>query len=120
MTNDASVQSELDAALLTWADVSTRTMFGGHGFFVGDRMFAVYYRGAVAMKLPEPRRTEALHCGLATPFTPTPGRPFGDWVSLSVDESGSIGDLLPWLQAAIEHVRITPPTGSRSRSGRPR
>ena len=119
MTNDASVQSELDAALLPWAGVSTRTMFGGHGYFVGDRMFAVYYRGAVAAKLPEPRRTVALDCGLATPFTPTPGRPFGDWVSLSVDASGSIDDLLPWLATAIEHVRVTPPTGRRA-AGRPR
>ena len=54
MTNDPSVQDELDALLLPGGDVSTRRMFGGLGYFVGDRLFAVYHRGEVATKLPNP------------------------------------------------------------------
>lgn len=119
MTNDASVQSDLDAVLLTWTDVSTRMMFGGHGYFVGDRMFAVYWRGEVATKLPDPHRTQALDDGLAGPFTPTPGRRFGDWVSFPVNDDGGVDALLPWLATAIEHVRMTPPKGRRA-SGRVR
>ena len=119
MTNDASVQSDLDAALLPWTDVSTRRMFGGHGYFLGDRLFAVYHKGAVATKLPEPHRKQALDGGLAVPFTPTPGRRFGDWVSFSVDEDGGVDALLPWLETAIEYVRMTPPKGTRA-SGRAR
>lgn len=118
MTNDASVQSDLDAVLLTWTDVSTRTMFGGHGYFVGDRMFAVYWRGEVATKLPDPQRTQALDGGLAGPFTPTPGRRFGDWVSFPVDED-CVDALLPWLETAIEYVRLTP-SKRRLASGRAR
>lgn len=118
MTNDESVQSDLDANLLPWPDVSTRRMFGGHGYFVGDRLFAVYCRGEVATKLPDPHRTQALDGGLAGPFTPTRGRPFGDWVSFPVDEDG-VDAILPWLQSAIEYVRMTPPTGRRA-SGRAR
>ena len=118
MTNDASVQSDLDAVLLTWLDVSTRKMFGGHGYFVSDRMFAVYHRGEVATKLPEPDRTQALESGHADLFTPTPGRRFGDWVSFPVDEDG-VDALLPWLETAIEYVRMTPPKGRRA-SGRAR
>ena len=52
MTNDPSVQGELDAMLLPWGDVSSRRMFGGLGYFVGDRLFAVYHRGAVASQAP--------------------------------------------------------------------
>ena len=113
MANDASVQSDLDVVLLSWSDVSTRRMFGGHAYFVGDRMFAVYYRGEVATKLPEPDRTQALESGRASLFTPTPGRRFGDWVSFPFDEDG-VDALLPWLETAIEYVRVTLPTGRRA------
>ena len=117
MTNDPNVQTELDAALLPWRDVSTRTMFGGHGYFVGDRLFAVYHRGAVATKLPEPQLSQALESGRATPFTPTPGRPFGNWAAFRVEPPSGVDALLPWLEAAIEYVRVTPPARSRRAAG---
>ncbi|MDE2860555.1 MAG: TfoX/Sxy family protein [Chloroflexota bacterium] len=117
MTNDPSVQSDLDAMLIPWGDVSTRRMFGGLGYFVGDRLFAVYHRGEVATKLPEPDRTQALESGRAALFSPTLGRRFGDWVSFPVDEDGGVDALLPWLKTAIEYVRVTPPSG-RKTSGR--
>ena len=119
MTNDPSVQSDLDAVLLPWADVSTRRMFGGHGYFVGDWLFAVYHRGEVATKLPDPHRMQALESGRAALFSPAPGRRFGDWVSFPVDEDGGVDALLPWLQTAIDYVRMTPPKG-RKASGRAR
>ena len=119
MTNDAFVQSDLDASLLPWRDVSTRRMFGGHGYFVGDRLFAVYHKGAVATKLPDSDRMQALDSGRARPFTPTPGRIFGNWVEFPVDEPGGIDSLLPWLETAIEHVRVTPSKARRA-SGRAR
>ena len=118
MTNEATFQSDLDVVLLTWTDVSTRSMFGGHGYFVNDRLFAVYHKGEVATKIPEPDRTQALNDGLASHFTPTPGRRFGDWVSFPVDGDG-VDSLLPWLETAIEYVRMTPPKGRRA-SGRAR
>lgn len=116
MTNDASVQSDLDAILLPWSEVSTRNMFGGHAYFVGDRLFAVYHKGAVAAKLPDPGRTQALDSGRARPFTPHPGRPFGEWVEFAV-EAGGVEALLPWLETAFEYVKLTPPKG-RKASGR--
>ena len=117
MTNNPSVQNDLDAMLLPWSEVSARRMFGGQGYFVGDRLFAVYHKGAVAAKLPDPDRTQALDDGRATPFTPHPGRPFGDWVEFSLEESGGVEALLPWLQKAFEYVQVTPPKG-RKTSGR--
>ena len=119
MTNDASIQSDLDALLLPRRDVSTRRMFGGHGYFVGDRLFAVYHKGAVATKLPDSDRVQALDSERARPFTPTPGRSFGNWVEFPVEGPGEIDSLLPWLETAIEHVRVTSPKGRRA-SGRAR
>ena len=40
MTVEAAIQADLDALLLPWQDVSARRMFGGNGYFVGDRLFA--------------------------------------------------------------------------------
>ena len=114
MTNDPSVQSELDAILLPWSEVSTRSMFGGHAYFVGDRLFACYYKGAVAAKLPEPDRKQALDNGRARPFTPQPGRPFGEWVEFPVEGSGGVEALLPVLETALEYVQRTPPKGRKS------
>ena len=114
MTPDPSVQSDLDAMLLPWSEVSTRRMFGGHGYFVGDRLFAVYHKGVVATKLPDPYRTQVLDSKRASPFTPHPGRPFGEWVEFPVEDSGGVEELLPWLQKAFEYVLKTPPKGKRA------
>ena len=115
MTNDASVQSDLDALLLPWSEVSTRNMFGGYAYFVGDRLFACYYKGAVATKLPDPDRKQLLDDGRARPFTPQPGRPFGEWVEFPVEESGGVEELLPWLEKSFEYVQMTPPKGRKAR-----
>ena len=114
MTNITSVQSDLDALLLPWSEVSTRRMFGGHGYFVGDRLFAVYYKGAVAAKLPDYERSQALDSQGARPFTPHPGRPFGDWVEFLVGDTDAVEELLPWLERAFEYVQVTPPKGRKS------
>jgi TfoX/Sxy family transcriptional regulator of competence genes len=110
MTTDASVHAELDGLLLPWDDVSTRGMFGGRGYFVGDRLFAAYYKGVVA-KLPDPDREEALSRKIARPFTPTAGRRFGNWVKFPVQDPDGVEALLPWLRKAFEYVQATPPKG---------
>ena len=114
MSVDASVQAELDALLLPWDDVSTRRMFGGLGYFVGDRLFAAFHRGNLATKLPDADYEKALAHPGARPFTPTPGRRFGTWVEFSLEHSGGAEPLLPWLKTAFEYVQQTPPTGKRT------
>ena len=112
MTTDASIHAELDGLLLPWDDVSTRKMFGGRGYFVGDRLFAAYY-GGIATKLPDPDREEVLNRQIATPFTPTPGRRFGNWVRFPLEGPDGIEALLPWLRKAYEYVQVTPPKGRK-------
>ena len=70
MTVEAAIQADLDALLLPWQDVSARRMFGGNGYFVGDRLFAVFHKGVVAAKLPDPERTQVLDGNIARPFSP--------------------------------------------------
>jgi hypothetical protein len=94
-------------------------MFGGRGYFVGDRLFAAYYGEAVATKLPDQDREEALDGKIATPFTPVPGRRFGNWVKFPLEGPDEVEALLPWLKKAFEYVQATPPKGRRTaRMGR--
>ena len=56
--------------------VGAQDVRGANGYFVGDRLFAVFHKGVVAAKLPDPERTKVLDGNIARPFSPTPGRPF--------------------------------------------
>ena len=112
MTTDASIHAELDGLLLPWDDVSTRRMFGGRGYFVEDRLFAAFYDG-IATKLPDQDREEVLNSRKTTPFTPTPGRRFGNWVRFPLEGPDEVETLLPWLRKAYEYVQVTPPKGRK-------
>jgi len=92
--------------------VSTRPMLGGRGYFVGDRLFAAHY-GGIATKLPDPDREEDLASQLASPFTPVPGRRFGNWVRFPLNGLNEVETLLPWLHKAYEYVLVTPPKGRK-------
>jgi len=112
MTTDASIHAELDGLLLPWDDVSTRPMFGGRGYFVEDRLFAAFYDG-IATKLPDQDREEVLNSPKPTPFTPTPGRRFGNWVRFPLEGPDEVETLLPWLRKTFEYVQLTPPKGRK-------
>ena len=69
MTVEAAIQADLDALLLPWQDVSARRMFGGNGYFVGDRLFAVFIR---ASWLPSCRTRSGLRYWTAISLGPSP------------------------------------------------
>ena len=110
---DASIQDELDLLLFQLGNVSARGMFGGRGYFVGDRLFAAFYGGVIA-KLPDQDREEALDLQIASPFTPVSGRRFGNWVRFPLQGTDGVEALLPWLMKAFEYVQLTPPKGKRA------
>ncbi|MBI2856033.1 MAG: TfoX/Sxy family protein [Chloroflexi bacterium] len=114
MTADVPAQDELGQLMLSWDGVSTRGMFGGVGYFVGDRLFAAIHKGRLITKLPQSEREEALAHQLARPFATVPGRPFGDWVEFSLEGTGRAEAVLPWLQKGFECVQATPPKGRRT------
>ncbi len=113
MSTDPPIVSELDALLLPLPDVTRRNMFGGAGYFAGDRLFAAFHKGALAAKLPMENMERLLRDGLAEPFTPTPGRPFGTWVQFAVSGPDDAREHMGWLKTAHEYVAATPPSGRR-------
>jgi hypothetical protein len=63
-------------------------------------------------------REEARERHGARPFMPTPGRRFGNWVEFSTEGTEGVEALIPWLEKGFEHVKMTPPSGRRSRRAR--
>jgi hypothetical protein len=111
---DASRQAELNLMLFPLGDVSARKMFGGRWYIVGDRLFAAFHKGVVATKLPDADREYVLDREIARPFTPTPGRRFGNWVGFPLRQTEDTVDVLPWLRKAFEYVQLTPPEWKRT------
>ena len=66
---------------------------------MGDRLFAAYY-GGIATKLPDLDREEVLNRQIASPFSPVPGRRFGNWVKFPLEGPDGVEALLPWLKKA--------------------
>ncbi|WP_309121841.1 TfoX/Sxy family protein [Paenibacillus sp.] len=61
--------------------VTIKPMFGALGGFLKGNMFIGLYGDNVFVRLPEPRRQQALEAG-ATPFAPMGGRAMKEYVSL--------------------------------------
>ena len=108
MTSVASIHAKLDGFLLPWDEVSTQGIFGGRGYFVGDRLFSSFY-GGVMPKLPDQDREEALNRRIATPFTPVPGHRFGNRVRFPLEGPDGVEALPPWLRKTYEYVQAKPP-----------
>jgi len=74
---------------------------GGSGFGRGAlryrrKIFAMFVRGQLVVKLPAPRVTELVTAGHGEPFDANKGIPMKEWFSLDP------GSPLPWLPLARE------------------
>ena len=96
----AEIAGQLNAQLVAWEGVSARPMFGCLGYFVGPKLFAIVLNAAVAAKIPEEAKPQALaSCG-ARPFYHTYARDrrFGDWLEFPVADPADTARLIPWLR----------------------
>jgi hypothetical protein len=103
VTTDASIHEELDGLLQPCGDATTRPMFGGQGYFVGDWLFGAFY-GGIATKLPEWDREEVINRRLASPFTLVPKRRFGNSVRFPLEGTEGVEALLFCLKKAYAYV----------------
>lgn len=60
-------------------DVSATKMFGSPSLRTGRKMFAIFWREQLIIKLPDERKADVLDTG-GRPFEPMEGRKMGDWV----------------------------------------
>lgn len=84
---------------------------GGSGFGRGAlryrrKIFAMFVRGQLVLKLPRPRVDELVDAGHGTRFDANKGTPMKEWLALNPDSA------LPWLplaQQALAFARRSPP-----------
>jgi hypothetical protein len=87
--------------------------FGRGALRVNGRIFAMFVRGQLVLKLPKPRVDELVGAGQGVRFDANKGTPMKEWLALANDSPQ------PWpalAEEALEFVAAAPP--SRSRGGR--
>ena len=65
--------------------VGEAKMFGALGLKVGDKYFAMLYKGQLVVKLPVERVAALVASGDGTYFDPGHGRPMKEWVAFAPD-----------------------------------
>ena len=107
VTIDEEVRAALDGQLLNWDNVTTQKLFGGAGYFITEKIFAILLEGVVAMTLPDELTAQALTLAGVSPFiSPSDDEAFSRWVQFVLLLPEDISAVLPWIEAAYNHVSI--------------
>ncbi len=118
MAVDEDIRAALDRVLPSWKGVTSRRMFGGVAYMVGGKMFCVLMDGTLGMKLPDELRARALGFAGVSPFVSPSGGRFGQWVQFLLLLGDNVPPLIPWIEAAFNHVEALPEAPRRSRGAR--
>ena len=110
---DAALVARFTAALPHDPRVERRHMFGCPCAFVQGNMFAGVYAANLFVRLPEPRRTEALGAPGARPFEPTPGRVMREYVLAPPSVTGRATQLATWLAESFAYAASLPAKSPR-------
>jgi DNA transformation protein len=101
MSDDGLVEYLLDQ--LGDPEVSSRSMFGGHGIYRDGRMFALVYDGAVYAKVTEAEASTSTR----PPFRPRPGQTMRTFRAVGADELED-RDALAGLAARAQEAAAAP------------
>jgi hypothetical protein len=80
---------------------NARKRFGSNGLKVNDKLFALWVRGSLVVKLPAEHAARLVAAHQAMPFEPRPGRAMKSWLVIT-------SETLPWVElaeAAYRYVR---------------
>lgn len=112
MTADLSPEMRFEELLGEFSDIDGVTLpHGGSGFGRSalryrGKIFAMFVRGALVVKLPGQRVDELITAGHGARFDANKGTPMREWFSLD-PESG-----LPWLALAKEALGFAQAAGN--------
>ena len=103
---DGDVRAALDEHLLVIDGVTGAPLYGGIGYLVDGRPFAVLLEGVVGMHLPDDLQRRSLGLAGVSPLRP-PSRdePIPGWVQFVLLLPEDLPEVAPWIQAALENVR---------------
>lgn len=93
--------------------VTEMEMFGARGFKVSGKVFAIFWKGDLVLKMPEPRARELVAAKVAKSWDPGHGRKMKEWIAFAPGTGGR------WLEL-VEEARDFVATGASVRKGRGR
>ncbi len=85
--------SALQTALRRGPGVEEKEMFGAQGFRVGGKVFAIFWKGDLVLKLPQDRVKELLTSKVGKSWDPGHGRRMKEWIAFETRTSGQWGKL---------------------------
>jgi TfoX/Sxy family transcriptional regulator of competence genes len=96
------------AAVKPEAHLDWKAMFGGAGFYVDGTMFAAWYGGSIALKLPEDARADLLNVeGAVQAQSP-------QYVEVPPAWIDDTRPLEPWVARSVAYVKTPKPKEKRS------
>jgi len=108
---DARVKAALDSILLKIPGVEAGEMTGLLAYFVGGKMFACIYAGAVGVRVSQAMATDLQFTKEnVAPFQPKGRSSTREWVQLSRPDPADFAKDLEIFQAAVDFTR-----GAKSR-----
>jgi DNA transformation protein len=81
-------------------DVECRSMFGGFGFYSGEKFFGIIYQGRLYFKTSEATRAVYLEHGMK-PFRPRAGQKLGKYYEVPPDVIEDPAQLETWAREAV-------------------
>ena len=107
MAFSAEIQSELDARLMPWVEVSSRRMFGAAVYLVRDKMFAFIHNHSLVIKLPPEDSAKARASEGARPYLHGHVGRFGEWVEFPLDGPDGVAERVPWIASSYQYVQMS-------------
>ena len=98
------------AALRRDPGVGEMEMFGARGFKVNGKVFAIFWKGDLVLKMPEPRAQELVATKVAKSWDPGHGRKMKEWIAFPPQTGGR------WVKLA-EEARDFVAAGASGRKG---
>lgn len=95
--------------------VGEAKMFGALGAKVGDKYFAMLYKGQLVVKLPADRAAALVARGNAVPFDPGHGRPMKEWVAFASDLAARWAKLADEAKTFVETLPAAKPKRRKGR-----
>ena len=108
MPYDEKLDARIREVVSTWADVSSRKMFGGVCHLLHGNMVAGVWKNFLILRLGEDAADFARELPHVRPFDIT-GRPMKGWVMIEPAGCQTAKQLKSWLDQARAYVETLPP-----------
>jgi DNA transformation protein len=97
---DRSFKDQVLKQLAVLGDISCRPMFGGHGLYWRDTIFAIAYRDRLYFKVDDRSMGDFLSRGMG-PFRPNERQTLKSYFEVPPGVLAETGALLSWTKEAI-------------------